>query len=227
MNLWNKQQPDNCLLQKMEVTVEEYNYILNSQWVSLNVQGHEIPTDLWWKRYIPTDLWWKLTAKTSWSPPVPKGDWVAIHSSPAGRLSSIRLMNFILISVTLSPFSVSWTNFTSTAIWTWEEERRTVISLKTAASLGTVWWWRTSLRTLRAWHTMQSSTEALIIFQDHTVLVHCGPRGGQRAPYLSKCTSYRVTGTPCRDQSPVCSGLRVLLPHVCSSKTSAKQNNQV
>lgn len=49
-------------------------------------------------------------------PSSPKGDQVAIHSSPAGRLSSIRLMNFILISVTLSPFSVSWTNFTSTAI---------------------------------------------------------------------------------------------------------------
>lgn len=40
------------------------------------------------------------------------------HSSPAGRFSSILLINFIRISVTLSPRSVSWTNFTSTAIWT-------------------------------------------------------------------------------------------------------------
>lgn len=41
------------------------------------------------------------------------------HSSPAGRFSSIRLMNFMRISVTPSPLRVSWANFTSTAIWTW------------------------------------------------------------------------------------------------------------
>lgn len=40
------------------------------------------------------------------------------HSSPAGRLSSIRRMNLIRISVTPSPFRVSWTNLASTAIWT-------------------------------------------------------------------------------------------------------------
>lgn len=41
------------------------------------------------------------------------------HSSPAGRFSSILLMNFMRISVTLSPLRVSWANLTSTAIWTW------------------------------------------------------------------------------------------------------------
>lgn len=44
---------------------------------------------------------------------------LAHHSSPAGRFSSILLMNLIRISVTLSPLRVSWTNLTSTAIWTW------------------------------------------------------------------------------------------------------------
>lgn len=42
------------------------------------------------------------------------------HSSPAGRFSSILLMNFMRISVTLSPLRVSWANRTSTAICTWD-----------------------------------------------------------------------------------------------------------
>lgn len=53
--------------------------------------------------------------------PDPLQTWppqLAHHSSPAGRFSSILLMNFIRISVTLSPLRVSWTNLTSTAIWT-------------------------------------------------------------------------------------------------------------
>lgn len=43
-----------------------------------------------------------------------------LHSSPAGRFSSILLMNFMRISVTLSPLRVSWAKRTSTAICTCE-----------------------------------------------------------------------------------------------------------
>lgn len=91
-------------------------------------------------------------------------------------------------------------------------KRRAVVSLITPASLGTILSWSTSLRTVRAWHATQSSTGALIIFQDHIILVHCGLHGGQRAPYLVKCTSYSITGTPCRNQSLINPIIRATRP---------------
>lgn len=76
------------------------------------------------------------------------------HSSPAGRFSSILLMNFIRISVTLSPLRVSWTNLTSTAIWTWITciSKTQHCPRKTWTQHGVLEWWRWA-------HHLQGSSE--------------------------------------------------------------------
>lgn len=90
--------------------------------------------------------------------PDPLQTWppqLARHSSPAGRFSSIRLMNFIRISVTLSPLRVSWTNLTSTAIWTWNTHthfQESTLSPWTWTQPGTFEWWRWA-------HHLQGSSE--------------------------------------------------------------------
>lgn len=71
-------------------------------------------------------MWMKLRF-SDFIPSSPIGRLLKTHSSPTGRLSSIRLINFILISVTPSPFKVSKRNLTSTAICTYDERKSTLL----------------------------------------------------------------------------------------------------